>query len=138
MTILEDTLEAIERERAGDGFDGSFNLVDQLVNERGEHDLANRLFREIPLSIPWEIVADLFAILVWSTNDNGTELCRTAEHWLLQANDLRKIQIALHLDSYPFLTFAEMEKALTNVARRFPQCGARCEQLISERRKNIR
>jgi hypothetical protein len=46
----------------------------------GEQDIANRLYEDIPLEIKWQVVANLYGILIWSTNDNGAELMRTAEN----------------------------------------------------------
>ena len=44
--LLKETLDAIASERKG-GFDRSFALVDRLVKEHGEDDLAERLYRVI-------------------------------------------------------------------------------------------
>ena len=74
-SILAETLAAIRSER-GEKFDRSFTLVDRLLAEFGEGDLAERLYAAIPIECPWEVVADLFGILQWSTSDNGAALSR--------------------------------------------------------------
>jgi hypothetical protein len=80
-------------------------------------------------------VADLFAILIWSTSDNGHELTETTEQWLLEAKDVRKVQIALHLDVYPFLDHSKMNEVLTKVASELPSVANRCNELIKSRER---
>jgi hypothetical protein len=97
--------------------------------------LAERLDAEISPSVPWQVIADLFGILVWTTSDNGTALFRTAEDWLRQADDLRRVRVALHLDAYPFLDKAEMEQVLTQAAARHHEVVERCHELIASRQQ---
>jgi hypothetical protein len=132
--ILAETLAAIGSER-GEKFDRSFTLVDRLLAEFGEGDLAERLSAAIPIECPWEVVADLFGILQWSTSDNGATLSRATEGWLRAGEDPRRMRVALHLDSYPFLDRSEMEQVLRGVAARHPEVAARCDELIEARRK---
>jgi hypothetical protein len=129
--ILADTVAVIADERPA--FSRSFDLVQQLVQDYGENNLAQRLAEEIPETVPWEIVADLFSILVWSTSDNGTALCRTTENWLRKADNLWRIRIALDIDVYPFLDRVEMEDVLTRVAELYPAVSDECEKLIKSR-----
>ncbi len=70
QTVLAEALTAVAAERPA-AFDSSFRLAAELVREFGETGLADRLISEIPADIPWEVVADLFGILEWSTSDNG-------------------------------------------------------------------
>jgi hypothetical protein len=133
-TILTETLAAIEMERGGQ-FGRSFALVDRLLAEFGEANLAERLYAAIPSACPWEVVADLFGILQWSTCDNGAALDRAAEGWLRTGEDLRRVRVALHLDSYPFRERSEMERVLRDVAARHPEVAARCDELIASRRR---
>jgi len=131
-SVLTDTLAAIGAEQGGP-FDRSFALVDGLLAEFGEADLAERLFAEIPGECPWEVVADLFGILTWSTSDNGAAILRTTDGWLRAGEDLRRIRIALHLDTYPFLDRSEMGRALKAVAAKHPEVASRCDELIRTR-----
>lgn len=133
-TLLAETLATIEAERGG-RFDRSFALAARLLAEFGEADLAERLCAAIPSEWPWEVVADLFGILQWSTSDNGAAISRAAERWLRGGEDLRRIRVALHLDAYPFLDRLEMERVLREVAARHPEVAARCDELIEARRK---
>lgn len=131
--ILSITLDCIERENGE--FDKSFDLVDLVVDEFGEDDLASKLYKEIEPSISWKVVADLYAILIWSTSDNGAKLKRTTDHWISECEDERKIMVALHLDTYPFIDGAEMVEKLEKVAKRFPSLSVRCNELIQSRSK---
>ena len=132
--ILTETLAAIGAER-GKQFDRSFALVDRLLAEFGEANLAERLYSAIPSECPWKVVADLFGILQWATTDNGAALSRAAEGWLRTSKDPRKIRVALSLETYPFLDRTEMEQVLRDVAARHPDVAARCVELIEARRK---
>jgi hypothetical protein len=53
------------------------SVLSKLVQEFGESDLAERLYCEIPRSVPYEVVCDLFNLLAWRTNDNGASVTRT-------------------------------------------------------------
>lgn len=130
--ILSETLAAIAAERP-ERFDRSFGLADRLLAELGEADLAERLLEAISEECPWEVVADLLGILCWQTTDNGAELMRSAEEWLRAGDDLRRVRIALHMEAYPFLDRAEMERVLLRVAFRLPAVAARCAELIAGR-----
>lgn len=133
--LLEETLSAIQTERRGE-FDRSFDLVDDLLAEYGENNLAERLYQEISPKWHWEVIADLFAILIWSTSDNGCyALTTVTDQWLQEGDDIRKIQIALHLDIFPFLYPDQMSNVLTNIAERYPEVAAQCEELIGSRNK---
>jgi hypothetical protein len=132
--ILTQTLETIAAERGG-RFDRSFGLVKKLLADFGDGDLAERLYAAIPDDCSWEIVADLFGILEWSTDDNGAALRRAAEGWLRDSDDLRRIRVALHLDTYPFLDRTEMERVLRDLAAHYPEVAVRCGELIESRRR---
>jgi hypothetical protein len=131
--LITEALETIAVERGN--FDRSFDLVGKLLTKFGETCLAERLYDAIPRERPWQDVADLFGILIWSTSDNGSALVKTAEQWLHAGNDLRQLQIALHLDVYPFLDRSEMESVFSNVARRHPEVASRCRELVDSRRQ---
>ena len=132
--LLTRTLNTIAADReAGGDYERSFRCVDRMLQELGETDLAERLSDMISPARPWQDVADLFRILVWSTSDSGLALLRTMENWLLAAADLRQVQIALHIDVCPFIDPSRMRRVLTDVAEQFPQVRERCEQLIQSR-----
>ena len=134
--LLTRTLDTIAAER--DDADHSFRLVDNLLAAWGEANLAARLYDAVPQARPWEHVADLFGFLIWSTSDNGAALMRTMEQWLLVADDVRQVHVALHLDVYPFEDRGDMERVLRRVAERWPQAAAKCAELISSRPRHER
>lgn len=120
--------------------EGGWNAIDErvlseLVEEFGEHDLANRLYEEIPRSVPYEVVCDLFGLLAWRTDDNGAGIGRATEAWLREGADIRKLRIALNLDVYPFIDVREMEEVLSDVARKIPALSYRCHELVKSRSK---
>ena len=129
--LLKQTLSKITEE--AEDYDESFDLVDKVIAEYGEKNLASRLYGDIDQSIDWQTIANLFSILEWSTSDNGTELSRETNQWLKEANDERKINIAMNLTTYPFLEFQEMVKVLNHVAERFPSLKRNCEEMIRKR-----
>src|SRR5262249_39984176 len=117
--LVMETLDTIAAERAN--FHRSFDLVHEIIEKFGESGLAERLYTLIPRHRPWEDVADLFGILIWSTSDNGDALIKTTEQWLREAVDLRQVQIALNLDIYPFLERRTMEQVLSDLGNKFPE-----------------
>ena len=135
--LVTETLDTIAAERGN--FDRSFDLVDEVIRKFGEAGLAERLYEAIPRERPWQDVADVFGILIWSTSDNGCALTRTTEQWLLDAVDVRQVQIALHLDVYPFSSPSSapgtMERVLANVAAKFPEASQKCRELVESYRR---
>lgn len=136
-SLLLETLETIRIERTDKRkFTQSFKLVNKLVDEYDENDLATRLYTDIPKETPWEIIADLFSILIWTTSKNGHDLIKKTQEWLLEGNDERKMLVAMNLDVYPFVDRVQMENVLTGISQRFPNLKRKCEELITQRRKD--
>jgi hypothetical protein len=136
--LLNNTLSTITSEwKINREFHESFKLVDKLLSFYGEENLAERLYTDIPLEYSWETVGNLFAILIWSMSDeNATTLIETTKKWLLDGNDLRKIQIALHLDIYPFRKKDKMIEVLSRLSEIYPEIRSTCEELIASRKKD--
>jgi hypothetical protein len=128
-TLLR-ALEDLKAERFGD-FSRSFDSAAELIAEYGEDNLAERLYADIPADCPWEVVADLFGILIWETSDNGSALCRTTDRWLWAGSELRRVQIALALDVYPSVR----EEQLKELAVRFPEVALQCYEWIARFKK---
>jgi hypothetical protein len=129
--LVTETLDTIAVERGN--FDRSSDLVDDVIRKFGEPGLAERLYAVIPRERPWQDIADLFGILIWSTSDNGASLMRTMEQWLQSADVLRQGRVALHLDVYPFIDRGMMVRVLGDVASRLPEVRDRCHELIESR-----
>jgi len=131
--VITQALDAILLERKDQSYSASFRAADELIAVYGETELAERLFSEIPRTVPFEIVAELFDILTWQTSDNGSAIHRTVERWLLEGLDNRKLLIALHLDSCPFIDTEDMRKVLSQLAEKNPRVAGRCRLLIQSR-----
>lgn len=131
--VVERALNVIAAESSEPEYTEAFSAAHSIVVEFGEDNLADRLFADIPDSISFLQVAWLFNFLAWQTDDNGSAMTRTVERWLVEGTDLRKIQIALNLDVYPFPDEHEMYRVLSNVAVSHPQVADRCQELISAR-----
>ena len=134
---ISKVLEAICLERDNERYSTSFAAAAELIAAYGEDRLADRLadrlFNEIPATVPFEIVAELFDIISWQTNDNGTGIARTLESWLLAGLENRKLRIALQVEVYPFLDADEMVRVLSDLAQKNPKVAARCKLLIQSR-----
>jgi hypothetical protein len=132
IELLGRALSAIESERDA-RFSHASDLVRQLVAIYGESNLAQRLYRAIPVDCPWEVVADFFRILVWNTADNGLDVCRTARRWLETNDDLRRIRVALHIGAYPGTFSTDLARVLERVATSHPEVAGRCRDLMEGR-----
>ena len=95
--VLATALAKIRQERDEKSYSASLDAVSAIVRHFGEVNLAEVLFSEIPRTVPFELVAELFDLLAWQTNDNGASMARTTEAWLREGSDSRKLLIALHL-----------------------------------------
>ncbi|MGC0096438.1 hypothetical protein, partial [Ralstonia pseudosolanacearum] len=134
--VISAALDAICLERDDKEYSVSFDAAAAVVRVFGERDLANVLFSEIPRTVPFELVAQLFDLLAWQTNDNGASVTRTIEAWLREGRDNRKLLIALHLEVYPFIDHREMERVLSHLAETNFRVAARCKELMRSRRRD--
>ncbi|RMQ86815.1 hypothetical protein ALP97_02386 [Pseudomonas salomonii] len=132
--VVERALNVIAAESSEPEYTEAFNAAHAVVVEFGEENLADRLLADIPDSISFRQVARLFDFLAWQTDDNGSAMTRIVERWLVEGTDLRKIQIALNLEVYPFADEHEMYRVLSDVAVSLPQVAGRCQLLISARK----
>jgi hypothetical protein len=131
---LKQALDIIAIERNAAEYDLAFDSVREVVSVFGELNLANRLFEEIPQTVAEGLVADLFNLLAWQTNDNGSAITREVETWLREGQDARKITIALSLDVYPFPDAHQMYQVLSKIAAAIPELAERCQALITLRK----
>ncbi|TNB98437.1 hypothetical protein FHG55_05140 [Pseudomonas jessenii] len=132
--VVERALNVIATESSEPEYTEAFSAARAVVLEFGEENLADRLFADIPNSISFMQVARLFDFLAWQTEDNGSAMTRAIERWLVEGTNLRKVQIALNLDVYPFLDEHEMDRVLSDVAVSLPEMADRCQQIISSRK----
>jgi hypothetical protein len=132
--VVERALNVIAAESSEPEYTEAFSAARAVVLEFGEENLADRLFTDIPDSISFMQVARLFDFLAWQTEDNGSAMTRAIERWLVEGTNLRKVQIALNLDVYPFLVEHEMYRVLSDVAASLPEMADKCQQIISSRK----
>ena len=132
--VVERALNVIAAESSEPEYTEAFSAARAVVLEFGEENLADRLFADIPDSISFMQVARLFDFLAWQTEDNGSAMTRAIERWLVEGTNLRKVQIALNLDVYPFLDEREMDRVLSDVAVSLPEMADRCQRIISSRK----
>lgn len=132
--VVERALNMIAAESSEPEYIEAFSASRAVVLEFGEENLADRLFADIPDSISFMQVARLFDFLAWQTEDNGSAMTRAIERWLVEGTNLRKVQIALNLDVYPFLDEREMDRVLSDVAVSLPEMADRCRQITSSRK----
>ena len=133
--ILNKTLSCIQAEQGLGRFEHSFELVDELLRVYGEQNLAARLYEDISPVWDWSVVASLFGILIWSTSDNGHALTQETDRCLLEGTNLRRILIALHLDTFPFMERAQMEEVSPELPLIITKAAQRCNELIEQRRQ---
>jgi hypothetical protein len=127
--VLQNCIDTICLERDS-GWDGSFDVVDQLVSEYGEQQLADRIVGEVPRTVPFEVVADLLNILIWSTSDNGLAIMKAAELWLREQTDTRRMLIALNLECIPFSSEAEAKEVLSQVPNEHAIVRSHCTRIL--------
>lgn len=69
----------------------------------------------------------------WSGNEGGRSQVATLYRWLLDADDVVRVGLALQQDWFPFATASEMIKRLAIVERKFPQFLPRCRAMVAAR-----
>jgi hypothetical protein len=133
LPIISNALDAICLERDDRKYSASFEAASAIIKEFGEQGLAERIFSEIPRTIPFELVAELFELLMWQTEDNGGAIHTIIEDWLREGTDNRKMLIALNSGIYPFTDDEEMERVLSRLAATNIRISGRCKEIIQMR-----
>jgi hypothetical protein len=78
-------------------------------------------------------LAEVFELLVWTMDDNGAEVMRAVERWLL-SDDPERVRVAVEVrEVFPFRHLAEMDAALEVVKARWPEVASHCDRLSAER-----
>jgi len=127
--ILQECIDTICLER-DNGWDATFDVVTRLVKEYGEQRLADRLVDEIPKTVPFEVVADLLSILIWSTSDNGHLIMAAAESWLRAPKETRRMLIALNLECIPFSSETEAQEVLGGIPDEHSTARPHCSRVL--------
>jgi hypothetical protein len=78
-------------------------------------------------------LAEIFELLIWAMDDNGSEILQAVERWLL-SDDLERVRVAVEVqDVFPFRHRAEMDAALAVVKARWPELVESCCRLSAAR-----
>jgi hypothetical protein len=120
--------------REGYSVDDIADVVEKLFVALGTEDLAAVIedaVRQGALTVA--AGAQVLGVAEWCGTRGGAEQVATLHRWLRDASDPVRLGLALGQDWYPFSTDKEMRAALSDIARRFPELGARCSELIAKR-----
>jgi hypothetical protein len=83
-------------------------------------------------------LAEILELLIWATDDNGAEIMRAVERWLL-SDDLDRVRVAVEVQEvFPFRHQAEMDAALAVVKARWPELTEQCDRLSAARAACVR
>lgn len=133
-TIIEDTLAEVQALRT-QNFRGSDELIIRLLRSYPDDEaLADHLWADLPANAAVHDIADLLSLWSWRAEDNGARILRTAERWIEEGRDSKKIEVALNLDAFPFLDDEVRVVRLVKIAAKFPQLAPRCQRIIDQSR----
>jgi len=132
---VAETLRVIARERENCFADCGPMVLDLLRSYQAEGVPSELIWQELPANREVSDVADLLGLWCWYTDDNGSEIMRSAEAWISECSNPEKVAVALQLEAYPFLSAEKMKMELARVAERFPNLRERCEALVRERER---
>jgi hypothetical protein len=83
--------------------------------------------------LPAPALSEVFDRLIWCLADNGSQLLRIREQWLL-SDDRYRVEIGLAMEeTYPFNTIVEMRHAFARIVARWPDLRARCDEITASR-----
>lgn len=101
------------------------NILDDLITSR------------MPNAKP-STYADLIDRLVWIVDHNKFDVMSSIERWLVEAEDVYKIQVALLLkEVFPFKEKAEFLTALALIRSKWPELNPLCDKLETERNRQL-
>ncbi|MBP0454251.1 hypothetical protein J5Y04_32660 [Kitasatospora sp. RG8] len=115
--------------------DEVFDAVNDLIEAYGADDIAEIVARAVHAGQATVGQATtLLNVAAWSGTDNGASMKLTLDDWVRRADDTVRLSMALHHEVYLLPTAAEMTAVLTDVAARFPEHRAICQDRIAGRR----
>lgn len=80
--------------------------------------------------MPPEGLAEVFARLIWTMDDNGDEIIEAMRRWI-GSGDIEQVRVALAMREvlyYP--TRGAMVEAFDQLCARFPECRQECDEII--------
>ena len=78
--VLATALAKICQERDEKSYSASLDAVSAIVRHFGRSQFSRGTFLEIPRTVPFELVAELFDLLAWQTNDNSASIAEQLKH----------------------------------------------------------
>lgn len=116
--------------------DAAFDQVAPALLQFGEEDLAERVMGAAG-DAPWEGIAAFLNIASWDVSPTAeTRIFRTIERWLLEGEDLRRVQVALHIEVIPFSKKGAdaglLKQVLDTVSAKFPETEPRCRHMLEQ------
>ncbi len=93
--------------------------------------LIDRKIKDLPASA----LAEVFDLLIWCLDDNGSEILQERESWL-SSEDKYKVEIALSMEEvFPYKNDLEMNESFHSIADKWPDLADRCNELIRKRKQ---
>ena len=127
--VIKALLQVQELRRAD--FRGDDSIICELLKSYSDDEsVAEVLWDELPSECDVQDIADLLALWSWRDNDNGAQVMRTLEHWIIQLVDERRVAVALNLDAYPFTDPAERVVYLKKAGEKYPALQNKCREII--------
>jgi hypothetical protein len=94
-------------------------------------NIAEYLFRRRARSLPDHTLADIFGRLVWTMDDNGTEILHTLCRWI-DAGDLGHARAALDIDEcFLYQSRDTMVAAFDGLCARFADLRSLCDEKLA-------
>lgn len=94
-------------------------------------NIAEMLFRRRASNLPPNALAEVFARLVWTMDDNGTEIFHTLRQWI-ESGDVERARIALAFDEgFLYGAFNETIEAFNRLCLRFPELRPACDKNLA-------
>lgn len=107
-------------------------VYELLASYQGRGQVADLLWADLPPATSVEDVADLLNLWSWRTDDNGAQIMRTAERWIDECVNSKKVGVAISLEAFPFVDDRVRLARMMLVGERFPEHRHRCEYIIAE------
>ena len=93
-------------------------------------NIADYLFSRRARSLPPEGLAEVFARLIWTMDDNGDEIIQAMRRWI-DSGDIEQARIALALrEVFYYPTREAMVEAFDQLCVRFPECRRECDEIV--------
>lgn len=107
------------------------DLIPVLQKKAGTENIANVVMDNTDKGCDIKQISQIINLSMWSGISSRKELVATFNQWLKELDDERKVYVALHSFFFPGTGPEEMLTILRNVAHKFPNLSARCDEIKS-------